>query len=147
MCMPSFWQVQPHYSKTKAQVKYQIWYNRSLDGDPISHLLWNPSRPCNLVLNEMTGNKQHCVCVTLQLLFGIWDLQIPQVPILILWATNYVLSIYHWKSHKNTEVLVCMTFVISSENPPNNSIISERKKRLSGISPRAHTRQGICDTA
>jgi len=40
-----------------------------------------------------------------------------------------------------------MTCVISSKNPPNNSIISERKKRLSGISAGAHTRQVTSDTA
>jgi hypothetical protein len=40
-----------------------------------------------------------------------------------------------------------MNYVISSENPPNNSIMSERKKGLSGISAGAHTRQVISDTA
>jgi hypothetical protein len=40
-----------------------------------------------------------------------------------------------------------MTCVISPENPPNHSIISERKKRLSGISAGAHTTQVLSDTA
>jgi len=40
-----------------------------------------------------------------------------------------------------------MTCVISSGNPPNNSIISERKKRLSGILAGADTRQVISDAA
>jgi len=51
------------------------------------------------------------------------------------------------ESHQNTELLVCMTCVISPENPPNHSIISERKKRLSGISAGAHTTQVLSDTA
>jgi hypothetical protein len=81
----------------------------------------------------MTGNRQHCVCVTLELLDGILRLQIPQVDTLILLATNYVASICYGKSHKNTELAVCMACVLSSETyPPYNSIISDRTKRQVG---------------
>jgi hypothetical protein len=70
------------------------------------------SRPCgNLFLDRMTKNGQCCACVTLQLLYGILRLQIPWVDTLILWATNYILSICHWKSHKNTLLAVCMACV------------------------------------
>jgi hypothetical protein len=120
VCRSSALEVQPLYSDTRWHVKHHIWYNKSLDCDPISYLLLNPNfdnhvfmwRPCgNLFLNRMTKNGQCCACVNLQLLYGILRLQIPWVDTLILWATNYVLSICHWKSHKNTVLAVCMACV------------------------------------
>ncbi len=38
VCMPSSLELQPHYSNTPQQAKYQIWYNKSLDSDLINYV-------------------------------------------------------------------------------------------------------------
>ncbi len=79
-------------------------------------------------------------------MFGIWDCRSHKY---VYWSSEPLIMYcpFVTESHQNTELLVCMTCVISPENPPNHSIISERKKRLSGISAGAHTTQVLSDTA